>query len=224
MCCENQWCKSPVRVEVVGGVRGFSEDLRIGTTDAMAAIPRRGRCSLATPRLGRGRAVGASHQQQSSLCRRPPNTAEFGARGGYNTVWVHSDVVKTILGQFKIKVDDLKHRSSQAKRDKPFEGRSGVAVKDGQRFVASKNSAILCRYRDLVGLARKAKGWQLGSLRRVNRSARWSARAEDGETNTNSTRLTTDQDGRRQARPGDRPARRSTTIEVLARRKRTTRC
>ena len=40
-----------------------------------------------------------------------------------------SDVVKTILGQFKIKVDDLKRQiESEAKRgDKPFEGEIGVS-------------------------------------------------------------------------------------------------
>jgi hypothetical protein len=38
-------------------------------------------------------------------------------------------VVKTILGQFKIKVDDLKRQiESEAKRgDKPFEGEIGVS-------------------------------------------------------------------------------------------------
>ncbi|MCS5945141.1 hypothetical protein LNP25_00255 [Klebsiella variicola subsp. variicola] len=45
-----------------------------------------------------------------------------------------SDVVKTILGQFKIKVDDLKRQiESEAKRgDKPFEGEDRrVAAREG---------------------------------------------------------------------------------------------
>jgi ATP-dependent Clp protease ATP-binding subunit ClpC len=51
----------------------------------------------------------------------------------------HSDVIKTILGQFKIKVDDLTRQiESEAKRgDKPFEGEIGVSPRRDALVVLS---------------------------------------------------------------------------------------
>lgn len=96
----------------------------------------------------------ASANSRKPCCRRPPNTLPNLAAPRWipniqPLALADSDVVKTILGQFKIKVDDLKRQiESEAKRgDKPFEGEIGVSprVKDAlnRAFVASMNSAIL---------------------------------------------------------------------------------
>ncbi len=88
-----------------------------------------------------------SEQSEALLQEAAKHAAEFG-RSEVDTehlllALADSDVVKTILGQFKIKVDDLKRQiESEAKRgDKPFEGEIGVSprVKDAlsRAFVAS---------------------------------------------------------------------------------------
>ena len=77
-----------------------------------------------------------------------------------------SDVIKTILGQFKIKVDDLKRQiESEAKRgDKPFEGEIGVSprVKDAlsRAFVASNElgHSYVGPEHFLIGLAEEGEG------------------------------------------------------------------
>ena len=85
-----------------------------------------------------------------------------------------SDVVKTILGQFKIKVDDLKRQiESEAKRgDKPFEGEIGVSprVKDAlsRAFVASNElgHSYVGPEHFLIGLAEEGEGLAANLLRR----------------------------------------------------------
>src|SRR5690606_35825124 len=89
-------------------------------------------------RRGSGLASGISEQSEALLQEAARHAAEFG-RAEVDTEHLllalsGSDVVKTILGQFKIKVDDLKRQiESEAKRgDQPFEGEIGVSprVKD----------------------------------------------------------------------------------------------
>ena len=85
-----------------------------------------------------------------------------------------SDVVKTILGQFKIKVDDLKRQiESEAKRgEKPFEGEIGVSprVKDAlsRAFVASNelSHSYVGPEHFLIGLAEEGEGLAANLLRR----------------------------------------------------------
>ena len=79
-------------------------------------------------RRGSGLASRISEQSEALLQEAARHAAEFG-RAEVDTEHLllalsDSDVVKTILGQFKIKVDDLKRQiESEAKRgDKPFEG------------------------------------------------------------------------------------------------------
>ena len=84
-------------------------------------------------RRGSGLASRISEQSEALLQEAAKHAAEFG-RPEVDTehlllALTDSDVVKTILGQFKIKVDDLKRQiESEAKRgDKPFEGEIGVS-------------------------------------------------------------------------------------------------
>src|SRR5690606_5878558 len=94
--------------------------------------------SGAPRRRGSGLASRISEQSEALLQEAARHAAEFG-RAEVDTEHLllalsDSDVVKTILGQFKIKVDDLKQQiESEAKRgEKPFEGEIGVSprVKD----------------------------------------------------------------------------------------------
>lgn len=130
------------------------------------------------PQVRVRRAVAAVVWPAASANSRKPllqeaakHAAEFG-RAEVDTehlllALADSDVVKTILGQFKIKVDDLKRQiESEAKRgDKPFEGEIGVSprVKDAlsRAFVTSMNSAIPMSVRSTSWSVwpRKAKGW-----------------------------------------------------------------
>jgi ATP-dependent Clp protease ATP-binding subunit ClpC len=100
-----------------------------------------------------GLASRISEQSEALLQEAAKHAAEFG-RSEVDTehlllALADSDVVKTILGQFKIKVDDLKRQiESEAKRgDKPFEGEIGVSprVKDALSRASwpPMNSAIL---------------------------------------------------------------------------------
>src|SRR5690606_11269110 len=95
-------------------------------------------CTGTARRRGSGLASRISEQSEALLQEAAKHAAEFG-RPEVDTEHLllalsDSDVVKTILGQFKIKVDDLKRQiESEAKRgDKPFEGEIGVSprVKD----------------------------------------------------------------------------------------------
>lgn len=88
-------------------------------------------------RRGSGLASRISEQSEALLQEAARHAAEFG-RAEVDTEHLllalsDSDVVKTILGQFKIKVDDLKRQiESEAKRgDKPLRGRS--ACRPGSR-------------------------------------------------------------------------------------------
>jgi ATP-dependent Clp protease ATP-binding subunit ClpC len=138
-----------------------------------------------------------SEQSEALLQEAAKHAAEFG-RSEVDTehlllALADSDVVKTILGQFKIKVDDLKRQiESEAKRgDKPFEGEIGVSprVKDAlsRAFVASNElgHSYVGPEHFLIGLAEEGEGWPptccaatgLTPQACANRSARWSARA-----------------------------------------------
>jgi len=101
-----------------------------------------------TPRRrGSGLASRISEHSEALLQEAAKHAADFG-RSEVDTehlllALADSDVIKTILSQFKIKVDDLKRQiEAEAKRgDKPFEGEIGVSprVKDAlsRAFVAS---------------------------------------------------------------------------------------
>ena len=156
-----------------------------------------------------------------------------------------SDVVKTILGQFKIKVDDLKRQiESEAKRgDKPFEGEIGVSprVKDAlsRAFVASNElgHSYVGPEHFLIGLAEEGEGFAANLLRRYGLTPQALRQqvskvvgkgAEDGraETPTNTPELDKySRDLTKMAREGKldpvigRAQEIETTIEVLARRK-----
>jgi ATP-dependent Clp protease ATP-binding subunit ClpC len=156
-----------------------------------------------------------------------------------------SDVVKTILGQFKIKVDDLKRQiESEAKRgDKPFEGEIGVSprVKDAlsRAFVASNElgHSYVGPEHFLIGLAEEGEGLAANLLRRYGLTPQALRQqvskvvgkgAEDGraETPTNTPELDKySRDLTKMAREGKldpvigRAQEIETTIEVLARRK-----
>nr|MDQ6121435.1 AAA family ATPase [Klebsiella pneumoniae subsp. pneumoniae] len=156
-----------------------------------------------------------------------------------------SDVVKTILGQFKIKVDDLKRQiESEAKRgDKPFEGEIGVSprVKDAlsRAFVASNElgHSYVGPEHFLIGLAEEGEGLAANLLRRYGLTPQALRQqvskvvgkgAEDGraETPTNTPELDKySRDLTKMARDGKldpvigRAQEIETTIEVLARRK-----
>ena len=78
-----------------------------------------------------------SEQSEALLQEAARHAAELARRSRYRTPAagaIDSDVVKTILGQFKINVDDLKRQiESEAKRgDKPFEGEIGVSPGSGR--------------------------------------------------------------------------------------------
>ena len=156
-----------------------------------------------------------------------------------------SDVVKTILGQFKIKVDDLKRQiESEAKRgEKPFEGEIGVSprVKDAlsRAFVASNelSHSYVGPEHFLIGLAEEGEGLAANLLRRYGLTPQALRQqvskvvgkgAEDGraEAPTNTPELDKySRDLTKMARDGKldpvigRAQEIETTIEVLARRK-----
>ncbi|HBU0200775.1 TPA: ATP-dependent Clp protease ATP-binding subunit, partial [Klebsiella pneumoniae] len=127
---------------------------------------------------GSGLASRISEQSEALLQEAAKHAAEFG-RSEVDTehlllALADSDVVKTILGQFKIKVDDLKRQiESEAKRgDKPFEGEIGVSprVKDAlsRAFVASNElgHSYVGPEHFLIGLAEEGEGLAANLLRR----------------------------------------------------------
>ena len=129
-------------------------------------------------RRGSGLASRISEQSEALLQEAARHAAEFG-RAEVDTehlllALIDSDVVKTILGQFKIKVDDLKRQiESEAKRgDKPFEGEIGVSprVKDAlsRAFVASNElgHSYVGPEHFLIGLAEEGEGLAANLLRR----------------------------------------------------------
>ena len=129
-------------------------------------------------RRGSGLASRISEQSEALLQEAAKHAAEFG-RPEVDTehlllALTDSDVVKTILGQFKIKVDDLKRQiESEAKRgDKPFEGEIGVSprVKDAlsRAFVASNelSHSYVGPEHFLIGLAEEGEGLAANLLRR----------------------------------------------------------
>ncbi len=156
-----------------------------------------------------------------------------------------SDVIKTILSQFKIKVDDLKRQiEAEAKRgDKPFEGEIGVSprVKDAlsRAFVASNElgHSYVGPEHFLIGLAEEGEGLAANLLRRYGLTPQALRQqvnkvvgkgAEDGraETPTNTPELDKySRDLTKMAHAGKldpvigRAQEIETTIEVLARRK-----
>ncbi len=191
----------------------------------------------------------ASANSRKPCCRRPPNTLP-NWRSEVDTehlllALADSDVVKTILGQFKIKVDDLKRQiESEAKRgDKPFEGEIGVSprVKDAlsRAFVASNElgHSYVGPEHFLIGLAEEGEGLAANLLRRYGLTPQALRQqvskvvgkgAEDGraETPTNTPELDKySRDLTKMARDGKldpvigRAQEIETTIEVLARRK-----
>ncbi|MCG6806842.1 heat shock survival AAA family ATPase ClpK [Klebsiella pneumoniae] len=134
--------------------------------------------SGAPRRRGSGLASRISEQSEALLQEAAKHAAEFG-RSEVDTehlllALADSDVVKTILGQFKIKVDDLKRQiESEAKRgDKPFEGEIGVSprVKDAlsRAFVASNElgHSYVGPEHFLIGLAEEGEGLAANLLRR----------------------------------------------------------
>ncbi len=132
-----------------------------------------------TPRRrGSGLASRISEHSESLLQEAAKRATEFG-RPEVDTehlllALADSDVVKTVLSQFKIKVDDLKRQiEAEAKRgDKPFEGEIGVSprVKDAlsRAFVASNElgHAYVGPEHLLIGLAEEGEGLAANLLRR----------------------------------------------------------
>lgn len=200
-------------------------------------------------RRGSGLASRISEQSEALLQEAAKHAAEFG-RPEVDTehlllALTDSDVVKTILGQFKIKVDDLKRQiESEAKRgDKPFEGEIGVSprVKDAlsRAFVASNelSHSYVGPEHFLIGLAEEGEGLAANLLRRYGLTPQALRQqvskvvgkgAEDGraETPTNTPELDKySRDLTKMAREGKldpvigRAQEIETTIEVLARRK-----
>ena len=205
--------------------------------------------SGAPRRRGSGLASRISEQSEALLQEAAKHAAEFG-RAEVDTehlllALADSDVVKTILGQFKIKVDDLKRQiESEAKRgDKPFEGEIGVSprVKDAlsRAFVASNElgHSYVGPEHFLIGLAEEGEGLAANLLRRYGLTPQALRQqvskvvgkgAEDGraETPTNTPELDKySRDLTKMARDGKldpvigRAQEIETTIEVLARRK-----
>ena len=200
-------------------------------------------------RRGSGLASRISEQSEALLQEAARHAAEFG-RAEVDTEHLllalsDSDVVTTILGQFKIKVDDLKRQiESEAKRgDKPFEGEIGVSprVKDAlsRAFVASNElgHSYVGPEHFLIGLAEEGEGLAANLLRRYGLTPQALRQqvskvvgkgAEDGraETPTNTPELDKySRDLTKMAREGKldpvigRAQEIETTIEVLARRK-----
>ncbi|MCP1349215.1 Clp protease ClpC, partial [Klebsiella pneumoniae] len=200
-------------------------------------------------RRGSGLASRISEQSETLLQEAAKHAAEFG-RSEVDTehlllALADSDVVKTILGQFKIKVDDLKRQiESEAKRgDKPFEGEIGVSprVKDAlsRAFVASNElgHSYVGPEHFLIGLAEEGEGLAANLLRRYGLTPQALRQqvskvvgkgAEDGraQTPTNTPELDKySRDLTKMARDGKldpvigRAQEIETTIEVLARRK-----
>ncbi|EEW2264422.1 ATP-dependent Clp protease ATP-binding subunit, partial [Escherichia coli] len=200
-------------------------------------------------RRGSGLASRISEQSEALLQEAARHAAEFG-RAEVDTEHLllalsDSDVVKTILGQFKIKVDDLKRQiESEAKRgEKPFEGEVGVSprVKDAlsRAFVASNElgHSYVGPEHFLIGLAEEGEGLAANLLRRYGLTPQALRQqvskvvgkgAEDGraETPTNTPELDKySRDLTKMAREGKldpvigRAQEIETTIEVLARRK-----
>ena len=205
--------------------------------------------SSAPRRRGSGLASRISEQSEALLQEAAKHAAEFG-RSEVDTehlllALADSDVVKTILGQFKIKVDDLKRQiESEAKRgEKPFEGEVGVSprVKDAlsRAFVASNElgHSYVGPEHFLIGLAEEGEGLAANLLRRYGLTPQALRQqvskvvgkgAEDGraETPTNTPELDKySRDLTKMAREGKldpvigRAQEIETTIEVLARRK-----
>src|SRR5690554_3650963 len=205
--------------------------------------------SGAPRRRGSGLASRISEQSEALLQEAAKYAAEFG-RPEVDTehlllALTYSDVIKTILGQFKIKVDDLTRQiESEAKRgDKPFEGEIGVSprVKDAlsRAFVASNElgHSYVGPEHFLVGLAEEGEGLAANLLRRYGLTPQALRQqvskvvgkgAEDGraETPTNTPELDKySRDLTKMARDGKldpvigRAQEIETTIEVLARRK-----
>ena len=200
-------------------------------------------------RRGSGLASRISEQSEALLQEAAKHAAEFG-RPEVDTehlllALADSDVVKTILGQFKIKVDDLKRQiESEAKRgEKPFEGEIGVSprVKDAlsRAFVASNelSHSYVGPEHFLIGLAEEGEGLAANLLRRYGLTPQALRQqvskvvgkgAEDGraEAPTNTPELDKySRDLTKMARDGKldpvigRAQEIETTIEVLARRK-----
>ncbi|MFN3377432.1 MAG: Clp protease N-terminal domain-containing protein, partial [Burkholderiaceae bacterium] len=200
-------------------------------------------------RRGSGLASRISEQSEALLQDAAKQAAEFG-RSEVDTehlllALADSDVVKTILGQFKIKGDDLKRQiESEAKRgDKPFEGEIGVSprVKDAlsRAFVASNElgHSYVGPEHFLIGLAEEGEGLAANLLRRYGLTPQALRQqvskvvgkgAEDGraEAPTNTPELDKySRDLTKMARDGKldpvigRAQEIETTIEVLARRK-----
>src|SRR5690606_20460920 len=129
-------------------------------------------------RRGSGLASRISEQSEALLQEAARHAAEFG-RAEVDTEHLllalsDSDVVKTILGQFKIKVDDLKRQiESEAKRgDKPFEGEIGVSprVKDALSRAFGASNELGHSYVGAehfpIGLAEEGEGLTANLLRR----------------------------------------------------------
>ncbi|WP_147653980.1 heat shock survival AAA family ATPase ClpK [Vulcaniibacterium gelatinicum] len=200
-------------------------------------------------RRGSGLASRISEQSEALLQEAARHAAEFG-RAEVDTEHLllalsDSDVVKTILGQFKIKVDDLKRQiESEAKRgDKPFEGEIGVSprVKDAlsRAFVASNElgHSYVGPEHFLIGLAEEGEGLAANLLRRYGLTPQALRQqvskvvgkgAEDGRASTPTNTPELDKYSRdltKMAREGKldpvigRAQEIETTIEVLARRK-----
>ncbi|VDB01886.1 Negative regulator of genetic competence ClpC/MecB [Klebsiella pneumoniae] len=203
---------------------------------------------LRARRRGSGLASRISEQSEALLQEAAKHAAEFGSEVDTEHLplaLADSDVVKTILGQFKIKVDDLKRQiESEAKRgDKPFEGEIGVSprVKDAlsRAFVASNElgHSYVGPEHFLIGLAEEGEGLAANLLRRYGLTPQALRQqvskvvgkgAEDGraETPTNTPELDKySRDLTKMARDGKldpvigRAQEIETTIEVLARRK-----
>nr|WP_149539648.1 AAA family ATPase [Siccirubricoccus phaeus] len=219
--------------------------------DAGAAEPpRRGQRRASARRAGGGLAARISEQGERLLQEAARHAAEWG-RPEVDTehlllALTGSEVVRTVLGQFKISAEQLRAQIEQeAKRDKaPHEGEVGVAprVKDAlsRAFAASTDMghSYVGPEHLLIGLAEEGEGLAANILRKLGLTpqalrqqvARVVGRqgAEEGKAEAPSNTPELDKYSRdltKMARDGKldpvigRAQEIETTIEILARRK-----
>jgi len=234
---------SPLRGGTLGSM-GDGDDAVVDATFGEGA-PRRG------SRRGGGRTIAdrLSEQGNKLLQDAAQKAGEFG-RSEVDTehlllALTPSDVVKTILEQFKVDVDDLRHQiEKEAKRgDAKTEGEIGVSprLKDAlnRAFIASNElgHSYVGPEHLLIGLAEEGEGLAAAMLRKLGLTPQALRQqvtkvvgkgAEEGRVETPSNTPDLDQFSRdltKLARDGKldpvigRAREIETTIEVLARRK-----
>ncbi|MBR3189167.1 Clp protease N-terminal domain-containing protein, partial [Bosea sp. (in: a-proteobacteria)] len=230
---------------LAGGARGSAGDDDIVDAAFADAVPRRG------ARRGGGRTIAdrLSEQGNKLLQDAAQKAGEFG-RSEVDTehlllALTASDVVRTILGQFKVDVDDLRRQiEAEAKRgEAKSQGEIGVSprLKDAlnRAFIASNElgHSYVGPEHLLIGLAEEGEGLAASILRKYGLTPQALRQqvtkvvgkgAEEGRVESPSSTPDLDQFSRdltKLAREGKldpvigRAREIETTIEVLARRK-----